>query len=341
MPTRFKTVLFSLLLVLAIAYPPHGASAQSISPGDIIAAVNQLRASRGLPPYKVDSGLMAYAQEHSEYQASTGVSTHQHSDGSTPSSRGVTENLAAGSSGYLSVDFVVSQIWSDAIHMNTMVGYATGSIGAGVADNGTDTYVTIDVRGGGSAGAASPGGAAAGAAGNNAVATPIALTPLATVTPRADGSVVHQVGYGQSLWSIALAYGVQIIEIRGLNSMPEDSNDIYAGQKLLIRPPGSVITTAITASTGISSSLGISASLSLTPTETLEPTLTPTRRATRTPRRLSTTPAPTRTSAPSTAAVKAEIFRIAWPPDTRTLGLALVVFGGIGLVALLLTAFRK
>jgi hypothetical protein len=44
---------------------------------------------------------------------------------------------------------------------------------------------------------------------------------------------------------------------------------------------------------------------------------------------------------PSPVAVKAELFRLAWPPDTRTLGLALVVFGGIGLVALLLTAFRK
>jgi hypothetical protein len=44
------------------------------------------------------------------------------------------------------------------------------------------------------------------------------------------------VGYGQTLWAIALAYGIRIDQIRAWNNIATDSNDIYAGQKLLVRP---------------------------------------------------------------------------------------------------------
>ena len=58
-----------------------------------------------------------------------------------------------------------------------------------------------------------------------------------TATPHADGSVVHIVGYGQTLWSIAVAYQVSLDDLRRLNSMPADSADIYEGQALIIRAP--------------------------------------------------------------------------------------------------------
>ena len=62
--------------------------------------------------------------------------------------------------------------------------------------------------------------------------------PLTTTTPNPNGSIVHLVGYGQSLWSIAIAYGVKIDEIRTQNGLATDSTDIYAGQKLVIHPAG-------------------------------------------------------------------------------------------------------
>lgn len=59
---------------------------------------------------------------------------------------------------------------------------------------------------------------------------------LATITPRADGSLVHPVDYGQSLWAIAEAYGATIDQLRAWNNLDPESSEIYAGQILLVRP---------------------------------------------------------------------------------------------------------
>ena len=144
--------LIMMLLVLPWATPARPAKALLASdPMAIISAVNVLRATQGLPPYVVDQGLMSYALEHSRYQASLHTATHQHSDGSTVWQHGMDENIATGMLGYLTPEFAVYTIWSDAIHMKTMIGYPTGSVGAGVADDGADEYYTLDVRPGSAA----------------------------------------------------------------------------------------------------------------------------------------------------------------------------------------------
>jgi len=132
------------------------ASAQNFSAYDLIAAVNALRANQGLEPYQVDSGLMSYAQEHSEYQARTGISTHTHSDGLSPRAYGITENIANGTTSFMTLNLVINQIWADAIHMNTMVGYESGFAGVGIATSGDMVYITLDVRPGKSAATLAP-----------------------------------------------------------------------------------------------------------------------------------------------------------------------------------------
>lgn len=64
------------------------------------------------------------------------------------------------------------------------------------------------------------------------------IAPIVTATPRPDGSLVHVVGFGQSLAEIAKAYGVTVAEIQRLNGLPPDSSTLYSGQKLLIIPGG-------------------------------------------------------------------------------------------------------
>ncbi len=218
-------------LILSVLLPFPSVKAQNSTAEEIIAMVNAVRAARGLAPYQIDADLMAYAQAHSQYQASIHYATHQHKDGATAFDQGIQENVATGNLGWITPYFAVYQIWSDDVHMNTMVGYSTGTVGAGVANDGEDEYYTLNVRPGGSAAPKKPGKGA-----SNATATrPIPMQTLVTMTQRPNGCTIHVVGYGQTLWAIALAYGVKINDIRAMNNLSANSTDIYAGQKLVIR----------------------------------------------------------------------------------------------------------
>jgi uncharacterized protein YkwD len=228
----------------------------------MIVVINGLRASYGLAPYAVDPLLMEMAQQHSLYQASIHHSTHQHSDGRDPPELGVVENVAGGTFGYVTPSDVVYEIWADPGHLHTMIGFPDGVMGVGVADDGETVYYTLEVR---SSSQASNASQTSGTVQSNL--TPIPLVPLVTVTPFPDGSMFHTVGYGQSLWSLAVAYGVTTDQLRAWNNIPANSNEIYAGQKLLVRLAGS----AMEVSTIPSSQSIEQASTNIKPTPTIGP----------------------------------------------------------------------
>ncbi len=56
--------------------------------------------------------------------------------------------------------------------------------------------------------------------------------PVKLSTAQADGNLYHVVQYGQSLWSIAIAYHTTIKQIQALNNLP--TTMIREGQKLLV-----------------------------------------------------------------------------------------------------------
>lgn len=56
-----------------------------------------------------------------------------------------------------------------------------------------------------------------------------------TATPRPDGSIVHTVEAGDTLFGLALLYGTTVEEIKALNGLESDL--LVVGQELLIRPP--------------------------------------------------------------------------------------------------------
>lgn len=304
---------------LALPLRPASAVPHAVTGDEVMAAVNELRRSQGLQPYVVDPGIMAYAQERSDYQALTSRSDHLHSDGMTSlKSHRYVENVAGGDIGYLTAYSVVYEIWNDPVHMKTMIGFDSGWAGAGVASDSTTTYVTLNVLPGGpGARPTLPGGTP----GSALALTPIALVPLQTATMKPDGEIIHKVGYGQTLWAIAQAYGVTSARIRELNSMAPDDSAIWAGQWLLIVPSGLVTPTppaAFPTGTALSSAPGLTPSaIPISPTPSLTPTPIE-----------ADTPTPARPDPSPTRRVEIDPF-LAGIIGLGTLGLIIVLSSGV------------
>ncbi|MEL7645614.1 MAG: LysM peptidoglycan-binding domain-containing protein [Anaerolineaceae bacterium] len=272
------------VLLLGALLRPGSALAQSETGYDILSEVNALRTAQGLEPYTTDSWLMDYAQQHTQYQADNLNSTHRHSDGSYAWDIGLKENIAVGTAGYMNPHTAVYQIWQDWGHLEPMIGYASGAAGAGVA-LGADgnVYYTLNVRSGAPVSQNTP---LPGQTAQPALAT-APFIPLITNTPNPEGVIIHIVAPGESLWGIAISYGVTMDNIRGLNGMAAADITIYEGQRLVIR-------------TGVQPPLAPT-SMGAQPTSLTQPPLpsetpTPTRAPTRTP-----VPSPTPTAAPIAA----------------------------------------
>lgn len=315
-----RPLILITILACLMVLPASTKAASDFSAQDVIAAVNALRTGSGLAAYQVDAGLMKIAQQHSEHQASINEATHTHSNGQSAGDMGLVENIAMGDLGFLTVDYVISPIWADALHMKTMVGFTSGSMGVGVASNDTNTFVTLDVRVSGavtSIQSASLGVAQAQAA---ASSTPAPFVPIVTNTPGADGSIVHIVQSGETLWEIALSYGLKVADILELNGLSAGSNNISVGQKLIIRGP-------------------VTATPTLPPAASSTPTLQPTR----TPKPPTPTRTPTRfvTATPSPTPTRPPLIKLPPMANSKSLAYGLIGLGVIGLVALLLTSFRK
>ncbi len=68
----------------------------------------------------------------------------------------------------------------------------------------------------------------------NQSATQIQLKPVEVVTPQVDGSVIHVVKAGQTLWDIAVQYKVTLQDIYQLNRLSEE-DVIIPGDEILVK----------------------------------------------------------------------------------------------------------
>lgn len=109
--------------------------------------------------------------------------------------------------------------------------------GVGLYALGEVTNVAPPASGGNTGGGNTGGGAPA------APAQPAA--PLPTPEPRADGSIVHVVQSGDSMWTIAIRYAsvLNVTPEQALPLIQERNNNpafINVGQELVIAPPGTI-----------------------------------------------------------------------------------------------------
>jgi uncharacterized protein YkwD/LysM repeat protein len=215
---------------------------------NLIAEVNALRSSNGLPGYTVSTILMSTAQGQADFMAATGSITHAGPNGITLTQRLLNagyplagdlslggfraENITGGPN--KSAAQAVQEWTGDAPHLNTMLSSNLQEIGAGVAKVGEMYYLVIDCAlptGSGQQQAYTP---SAGESVPGTFAPSDFMVPVVTSTPDPGGLVYHDVQYGQTLWSLAIAYGVKIDDIRRLNNFgPEEI--IYQGERLLVR----------------------------------------------------------------------------------------------------------
>lgn len=305
-----------LILLVLIPFPQPAVMAKSTppSPEDLIAAINKLRSTNGLPALQTNGALMSAAQVHSQYQADLESSTHAGKGGSSATSRALAAGYGGGDSVICgeavavaqvatTVDYIVNTVWKDTQYRNlVLLNPKFSDIGAGVAAGGSGlVYYTVDNCGQTDT---SAGGIAKSSPSAQVSRTVVAATPLE------NGSIIHIVEAGETLWEIATAYGQTTNQLALLNGLPTPNPVIYAGQKLLVRP---AFTPTLTAT------------ITVTPrpaTRTARPTFTP--QPTRPTRTVTLQPTPTR------------------PPlvtlpkfDRRWFGFSLVILCGLGLASVL------
>lgn len=231
-----RKLTFILFALLVWAVP---ASAQDAT-GDILARVNNLRASLGLPAYRINGALSAAAQSQAQWMADSGVISHNRADGSGPRTRAVNagyptadvaENIYGGTNA--SVDAAWAFWVNSGIHYAGLVNTRYQEIGIGVA-RGSDltTYVLVFGNPGGPPPGQPPsitGGG--GGAGQSA-------PPSYVLGVDERGFIKHQVQPGDTLGDIALLYGYtwdDIPYMKAVNGIV-DNRSLEIGAVFLVPP---------------------------------------------------------------------------------------------------------
>jgi hypothetical protein len=329
-----KTMRWIILIALALAAGALASPIQAAEPtaNDLVAMVNGYRAANGYYSMNPHALVFQAAQTHAEWIVATGQGGHIGAGGSDETMRvswtgyggGATiqcdENWASGRT----IEDAVYGAWSDWVHQEVMLnqwGNLYTDIGGGVAAWGDGSYVMIlnvcKVVGQEASGDVPAPAATSGTPG----VLPTAdlsnyIYGVMTATPQFDGTVTHVVQYGQTLLTIAEAYGITVEELRTLNGFAPDFTAIWPDDVLIIR-----------AGTGASEP---TATAETTPTAT--PTLTP--RPTYTPSNLELTA--TVLAASATAEAETES-----APSTLTAGMLLLVLAGLGLVIVVFVTTGK
>lgn len=247
---RLLRLLLLIAVVLAPLQPARVNAEQNLAPHaqvaayELISAMNVLRMSNGLPALIENATINAVAQATAQIMADQQLSWHIGDVAGRISAAGygagakvyATENFAYAAGG--TIDQIML-MWADYDHMRPATTPSYCHVGAGTATDsrGFTYYILQAAYISGVACDSTPPTGGGGTPGQPPAGYGY-VTPVEKVDLNEDGNYVHVVKTGQSLWSIAVAYGVTIKEILAWNNLPE-SYVLWPGDELTIAGPDS------------------------------------------------------------------------------------------------------
>ena len=331
-------IIFSLISLCCLFVPAsQPVEAQAGTAYEVLIEINALRAANGLAPLAENQYLNLAAQNHADWIAETGQGGHTGAGGSDAKARAlavgygegaqvwVTENWARGS-GLTAYDCVYTKWAPSAAHLDNMLTTWHNEFGAGVAIDSSGFTIYV-VNFGHTSNSNIPEQSISVPTGPTATLAPL-VQPVTTATPQGDGTVVHVVQFGQSLWAISDAYEIPMADLLALNGLTEE-DAIFPDQQLLI-VHGSGETPEPTPTEP--SDLEMLANPEEAPTATPRPT-----------QRVNPTATP-QTSVTVEATVEADaqgnFIKNIFSGDSLLVGIGLIVVSVLGIVLLLYTSSR-
>ncbi len=226
--------------------PPQG------TPGEVVALINAYRAENGLPALTENPILGQTAQGQADYLISQPMGSvgdvHAGPGGSRPKDRAYAAGYGGGSG--ISVSEIVkggidetpesAMAWwkTSPPHNNTMLSPYYTEIGGGAATDGNGRWWYVADFGNQTGGAY----VAPSDQGTPFVAAPV-MIPVTRADPQPDGSLIHIVRTGQTLWTIAAVYDVPLDQVMQLNG---NNETIFPGDEVVVAPAGTYPTSTPT-----------------------------------------------------------------------------------------------
>ncbi|XWX03000.1 CAP domain-containing protein [Aggregatilineales bacterium SYSU G02658] len=272
--TLHVTLSALALLLVAVSFPPVYAQDAA---SELLARVNTLRASLGLPAYRWNNTLAAAAANQARWMADNNQVSHTQPDGSTPRSRAraagypsqlVSENIYMG--GMASVDSAWNFWVNSAVHYAGLTNARYDEVGiASATGAGGRAYVMVFGTSSGSWDAPAVQRPSSGSR-PNAAPPPLPIVGVDNV-----GNIMYEIQPGDDLGTIALLFGYSWGDIPGimdLNSLTQDDiRRLRIGSVLLVPPKSGTYTPTPEPTRDPSIPTETP-----TPTPTLTPTVTPT-----------------------------------------------------------------
>jgi LysM repeat protein len=237
---RIRLVIVTFLITLILVRVIY---AQGSSTTSMINAINQRRVGQGLTALLSHPDLMEVAQQHSQYLSTISEETEIGLEGSSPADRAEAIGFGQGAEIHIfeneacvaEIEFeeILDSTWTEPDQQQALFDPEAQYIGAGISYAGEQICYTVVT--GYWMGEPDPLAEPSRTPRTPSSSTMPTEVPIVVSTPGPDGTVKHQVKFGQTLWIVAAVYNIPLEEIRELNGF-DPERVVNPGDEVIIRP---------------------------------------------------------------------------------------------------------